>query len=135
MTELTAPQQRDLLKDIVHEGSIGVARDYYMRLAAGGDEVSIDDLRKALELGSKIMGVAQPERLDNLLTVNWVINATGGITVDATKPALDLIEDVTPKAIASEAPEEPTELSTPPATPEQALASTFAVVDNLLDSL
>lgn len=120
---------REILVDIVREGTINVARDYYLRLAE--DETGVDDLRKALEIGAKVMGAMQPEKVDNLLQVSWTING-GTVTFDAKQAApteLELVEeikaditDVTPKTLAD---------------PEPPVASTtnFAVVDNLLDGL
>jgi hypothetical protein len=121
---------RELLVDIVREGTINVARDYYLRLA-DEDSADVDDLRKALEIGAKVMGALQPEKTDNLLQVSWTING-GTVTIDAKQapaPELEIVEDVTPKTVevptleqaAAAAPVDPT--------------SKFDVVDNLLDSL
>jgi hypothetical protein len=120
---------REALVELVRAGTIGVARDYYLRLA-DSENVDVDDLRKALEIGAKVMGAMQPERLDNLLQVSWTING-GQVTFDAKsvppEPAaasLEMVEDVTPKQPEKTAPE-----------PDAALATQFAVVDNLLEDL
>ncbi len=123
---------RELLVDIVREGTITVARDYYLRLA-DSEQTDVDDLRKALEIGARVMGALQPEKTDNLLQVSWTING-GTVTFDAKQaatPELELVEDVTPKQPEAQSPTlaEAATLAAPDPT------ATFQVVDNLLDSL
>lgn len=124
------------LVDLVTAGTLNVARDYYLRLAEEGADV--DDLRKALEIGAKVMGAMQPEKMDNLLQVSWTING-GSVTfesksspsttelelemVTAAKPQGDIV-DVEAKTLAQDAAE-------PAADP----TAKFEMVDNMLDGI
>lgn len=119
---------REELVDMVREGTLNVARDYYLRLAEEGADV--DDLRKAMEIGAKVMGALQPEKTDNLLQVSWTING-GAVTFDAKQTSAPLVEQVESDIIDVAVKT----LEQAAATPEPDPTSKFEMVDNLLDSI
>lgn len=123
---------REALITMVREGTLSVAQDYYERLR-DEEETSIDDLRKALEIGAKVMGALQPEKTDNLLQVSWTING-GTVTFDAKPqaPELELVQDITD--VAAKEPKTPT-LEEASTTKQPDPTASFAMVDNLLDQL
>lgn len=101
--------------------------DYFEKLRT--PETNADDLRKAIELGFKALGMNVNEKVETLQTVNWVING-GNVTLDiqAPPPSLDVptqvIDDVTPKV--KKAPEKGV---------HKADTLSFDIVDNMLDTL
>lgn len=109
------------------DGMSWLVADYFEKLRT--PETNADDLRKAIELGFKALGMNVNEKVETLQTVNWVING-GNVTLDiqAPPPSLDVptqvIDDVTPKV--KKAPEKEV---------HKVGTLSFDIVDNMLDTL
>jgi hypothetical protein len=122
---------RDSITTTIKEGTLGLLQPYYERLHS--DEASVDDMRKAIEQGLKVLGMFQNERVDNLPLVQWTITGTGSVSVDI-KPALppaDVVEDVTPKDKTPAVAAPTTEAAAVKALNE----FNFESLDNLLEDL
>lgn len=123
MNELTS---RERFKQNLQDGGDQVVVEYFRRLA--GEGVSIDDLRKAVELVAKSHGLNQSEKQDSLMQVSWTItggNVTIGMSQAPQDDVIDAESTTLPEITAASPPDEPAAIST----------LSLNMVDNMLEGI
>lgn len=82
----------DKIREDYLNGMKSVLPDYFTKLK-DDDQSSVDDLRKAIELGAKVLGIASNEKVENMPTISWTING-GVVQIGSTQtdtPAIDVV--------------------------------------------
>lgn len=75
----------DKLRADYLDGVKAILPDYFAALKQ--EDASVDDMRKAIDLGTKVLGMGASDKVENLPQISWVIN---GGTVQFTAAAAEL---------------------------------------------
>lgn len=75
------------LREDYLNGMKAVLPEYFAKLSTP-DEVDVEDMRKALDLGAKFLGMSNTEKVENMPQIVWNING-GTVQISATPAATE----------------------------------------------